>query len=233
MSQPSNLIRVAKNTIEIEKNAVDALTARVDENFVRACELILNCAGRTVVTGMGKSGHIARKISATLASTGTPAMFVHPGEASHGDLGMITEKDVVIVLSNSGTTEELVKLLPVLKRKGMPLIAFTGDISSPLGGNADVVLDTSVAEEACPLGLAPTSSTTAQLVFGDALAMGDQLILARALHGGETQQSRVIAERHGGLGLGDRLIGRSRKPAHHGDGPVDPVIDRLCRAFQR
>ena len=160
-----------RRVIEIEVAAIRALAARIDGAFTRACQLMLACEGRVVVSGIGKSGHIARKIAATLASTGTPAFFVHPAEASHGDLGMITVKDVVLALSNSGETDELLTILPVVKRKGVPLIAMTGNERSSLSRLADVHLDVSVAEEACPLGLAPTSSTTAALVMGDALAI--------------------------------------------------------------
>ena len=177
-----------------------------------------------MVTGMGKSGHIARKIAATLASTGTPSMYVHPGEASHGDLGMITEKDVVIVLSNSGTTEELIRLLPVLKRKGVPLIGFTGDPASPLGKNADVIIDSSVEVEACPLGLAPTSSTTAALVLGDALAM--TLLEAR----GFTSEDFAIS--HPGGQLGRRLLMHVSDIMHTGDAvPRVPIQTRLSEAL--
>ena len=160
-----------RKVVEIEAQAIFALRDRVDEAFVRACYLLIGCSGRVVVSGIGKSGHIARKIAATLASTGTPAFFVHPAEASHGDLGMITAKDVVVALSNSGETDELLTILPVVKRKGVPLVAMTGNAQSTLARLADVHLDVSVDEEACPLNLAPTASTTAALVMGDALAI--------------------------------------------------------------
>ena len=171
MTDRDTLINSARRTIEIEHRAVGELLQRIDSAFVQACEILLACKGRIVVTGMGKSGHIARKIAATLSSTGSPAMFVHPGEASHGDLGMITDSDVVFALSNSGTTSEIVTILPVLKRKGIPLISMTGDGNSLLAQTSTVHLDASVSEEACPLGLAPTTSTTVALVLGDALAM--------------------------------------------------------------
>lgn len=161
----------AKRTIDIEAQAVAALSHRIGEDFNKACELLLACRGRVIVTGMGKSGHIARKIAATLASTGTPAYFVHPGEASHGDMGMITASDAVIALSNSGEVTEVVTLLPLLKRLGASLIAMTGNANSTLARAADAHLDTGVATEACPLDLAPTSSTTTALVMGDALAI--------------------------------------------------------------
>ena len=163
--------RLAIDVIENQSAAVAALATRVDDAFARACELMLECEGRVVVLGMGKSGHIGSKIAATLASTGTPAFFVHPAEASHGDLGMITRQDVVLVLSNSGETDEVKSILPVLKRLGVPLVALTGNPGSTLATHADVHIDVSVEKEACPLGLAPTSSTTAALVMGDALAV--------------------------------------------------------------
>lgn len=161
----------AQRTIQMEADAVRALASRIDESFDRACELLLATRGRVIVTGMGKSGHIARKIAATLASTGTPAHFVHPGEASHGDMGMITRDDSVIALSNSGNVPEVVTLLPLLKRLGTPLISMTGNRASPLAKASDAHLDTGVETEACPLDLAPTSSTTTALVMGDALAI--------------------------------------------------------------
>ncbi len=161
----------AKRTLQIEEQAIAALLERLDSHFDRACELVLACQGRVVVTGMGKSGHIAGKIAATLASTGTPAFFVHPGEASHGDLGMITRGDVVLALSNSGETAEVTALLPLLKRIGTPLISMTGRPDSTLARHADAHLDAGVEREACPLDLAPTASTTAALALGDALAV--------------------------------------------------------------
>ena len=184
--------------IAIEAKAVSDLAARVDENFVRACEVLLACEGRIVVLGMGKSGHIGGKLAATLASTGSPAFFVHPGEASHGDLGMITEKDVVLTLSNSGETEELLVILPIIKRLGVPLVALTGNPQSTLARMADAHIDVSVAQEACPLDLAPTASTTAALVMGDALAIA--LLEAR----GFTQED--FARSHPGGRLGRRLL---------------------------
>ncbi|MEZ5491354.1 MAG: KpsF/GutQ family sugar-phosphate isomerase [Gammaproteobacteria bacterium] len=198
MIPTEQFLNSARRTIEIEYHAVKSLLDRIDSDFEKACRIMLSCEGRVVVTGMGKSGHIARKIAATLASTGTPAMFVHPGEAGHGDLGMITEKDVVMVLSNSGSTEELITLLPVLKRKGIPLISMTGKPESQLARAADVKLDARVSEEACPLGLAPTSSTTVALVLGDALAMA--LLEARGF------TSDDFAVSHPGGRLGRRLL---------------------------
>jgi arabinose-5-phosphate isomerase len=164
-------IASAQRTIRMEAAAVAALEQRIGTDFRNACELLLKVRGRIIVTGMGKSGHIARKIAATLASTGSPAFYVHPGEASHGDMGMITTEDAVIALSNSGAVPEILTLLPLLKRLGVPLVAMTGNAQSPLGKSADVNLDTGVETEACPLDLAPTSSTTTALVMGDALAI--------------------------------------------------------------
>ena len=166
-----DIITLAQAVIENEAAAVSALLDRIDESFCRACEIMLDCEGRIVVIGMGKSGHIGGKIAATLASTGTPAFFVHPAEASHGDLGMIKKTDVVLALSNSGETDEVNLILPVLKRLGVRIIAMTGSTDSTLARHADIHLDVSVAEEACPLGLAPTSSTTVALVMGDVLAV--------------------------------------------------------------
>lgn len=163
--------RLGRAVIDTETAAIAALARRIDEGFVRACRHMLACRGRIVVLGMGKSGHIGGKIAATLASTGSPAFFVHPGEASHGDLGMITPGDVVLALSNSGETAEMLTILPLIKRLGVPLICLTGNPRSTLARAADVSLDVGVAKEACPLGLAPTASTTAALVMGDALAV--------------------------------------------------------------
>lgn len=156
-----SLLDSAQRTIQMELQAIADLAERLDEHFCRACDIILACEGRVVVVGMGKSGHIANKIAATLASTGTPAFFVHPAEASHGDMGMITRKDVVLALSNSGSTAEIVTILPLIKRINVPLVSMTGELASPLAEAADANLDVSVAQEACPLNLAPTSSTTA------------------------------------------------------------------------
>lgn len=194
---PGQLVRAARAVIDTERQAVGALGQRIDRHFVRACQRILACRGRVVVLGMGKSGHIGRKIAATLASTGTPSFFVHPAEAGHGDLGMITRNDVVIALSNSGETAELITLLPVIKRLDIPLIALTGNPGSTLGTSAAVCLDVSVAREACPLGLAPTASTTACLVLGDALAIA--LLEARGF------DAEDFARYHPGGSLGRRL----------------------------
>jgi arabinose-5-phosphate isomerase len=164
-------LRAAKRVLEIEAEAVRALIPRLDETFVRAVEILQGCRGRVVLTGMGKSGFIAKKIAATLASTGTPALFLHPAEGVHGDLGMVVRGDVVVVVSNSGETEEIVELLPAFKRLGVGLIALAGNPRSTLARQSDVVLDVGVAEEACPMNLAPTASTTAALAMGDALAV--------------------------------------------------------------
>jgi len=192
------LRELALAVIQVETQAVATLAARIDDSFVAACKLMYGCVGRVVVTGMGKSGHIAGKIAATLASTGTPAFFVHPGEASHGDLGMITRQDVVLALSNSGETEEVLTILPIIKRIGVPLIALTGNSQSTMAKFATVHIDVSVEQEACPLGLAPTSSTTAALVMGDALAVS--LLEAR----GFTRDDFALS--HPGGSLGKRLL---------------------------
>ena len=195
---PESCLALARQTFGIEAAAVQALSERVDDAFVQAVQRMLDCRGRVVVMGMGKSGHIGRKIAATLASTGTPAMFVHPAEASHGDLGMITEADVVLGISNSGQSEEINSLLPILRRQRIPLIAMTGGLDSPLARHADVVLDSSVAQEACPLNLAPTASTTAQLALGDALAVA--LLDARGF------RAEDFARSHPGGALGRKLL---------------------------
>ena len=168
---PDQALHLARETFDIEASALRGLAARVDARFVQAVQRVLQTTGRVVVMGMGKSGHIGRKIAATLASTGTPAFFVHPAEASHGDLGMVTGQDLVLAISNSGESGELTALLPVLKRLGVPLIAMTGGLNSTLARHADLTLDCSVEREACPMNLAPTASTTAQLAMGDALAV--------------------------------------------------------------
>ena len=191
-------LQSATRTITLEIEAVARLRERIDASFERACELILGCSGRVVVTGMGKSGHIANKIAATLASTGTPAFFVHPGEASHGDLGMITGKDVVMALSNSGSTPEILTILPLIKRMGAGLVSMSGRPDSTLARVADVNLDVGVETEACPLDLAPTSSTTVALVMGDALAIA--LLEARGF------SAEDFAFSHPGGALGRKLL---------------------------
>jgi len=192
------IIALALSVLEIESKAISDLTKIIDDKFVAACEILLQCEGRIVVTGMGKSGHIGRKVAATLSSTGTPALFLHPAEASHGDLGMITPKDVVFALSNSGETPEMLTILPLIKRLGVKIISLTGEPKSTLAKFSNVHLDISVAQEACPLGLAPTASTTAMLAMGDALALA---VL-------ETRGFTVkdFANSHPGGRLGRRLL---------------------------
>ncbi|VXC49274.1 D-arabinose 5-phosphate isomerase [Pseudomonas sp. 8BK] len=209
MSQPSDLIQSAQRTIRLELEAIQDLLARINGDFVRACELILASKGRVVVVGMGKSGHVGNKIAATLASTGTTAFFVHPAEASHGDMGMITRDDVVLALSNSGSTAEIVTLLPLIKRLGITLISMTGNPESPLAKAAEVNLDARVSQEACPLNLAPTSSTTVSLVLGDALAIA--LLEARGF------TAEDFAFSHPGGALGRRLLLKVENVMHAGD----------------
>lgn len=189
---------LGREVVATELAEITALQSRINEDFSEACELLLNCKGRIVITGMGKSGHIGGKIAATLASTGSPSFFVHPGEASHGDLGMITKNDVVIALSNSGNTAEIATIIPILKRFGVPLISMTGDKNSILATEANINLDVSVSKEACPHDLAPTSSTTVALVMGDALAVA--LLQAR----GFTAEDFALS--HPGGSLGKRLL---------------------------
>jgi arabinose-5-phosphate isomerase len=197
--QPSsNALNLARRVLRIEAEAVLALIDRIDSDFLQALRLILNCRGRVVVSGMGKSGHVGRKIASTLASTGTPAYFVHPAEASHGDLGMITRDDVLIALSNSGESAELLMIVPIIKRQGAKLISLTGNAQSTLAIEADVHLDAAVKQEACPLNLAPTASTTAVLALGDALAVA--LLDSRGF-GAED-----FARSHPGGSLGRRLL---------------------------
>nr|WP_282595726.1 KpsF/GutQ family sugar-phosphate isomerase [Legionella pneumophila] len=200
---------MALDVIEAEAGAVYALCNKIGEDFVRCCELILACKGRVVVIGMGKSGHIGAKIAATLASTGTPAFFVHPAEASHGDLGMITKSDLVLAISNSGNTSEIVTLLPLIKYLNVPLITLTGNPDSTLAKQATINIDVSVAQEACPLGLAPTTSTTVALVMGDALAIA--LLDARGF------TAEDFARAHPGGNLGKRLLLRVEDIWHAGD----------------
>jgi arabinose-5-phosphate isomerase len=199
----------AKRVLKIEADAVAALIDRIDERFEQAVEMILNCEGRVVVTGMGKSGLIGKKIAATLASTGTPALFLHPAEGIHGDLGMVTRGDTVIALSNSGETEEIARMLPSLKRLGIKLIALTGNTESTLAKNSDVVINVGVKEEACPLGLAPTASTTAALAMGDALAVA--LLDKRGF------REEDFACFHPGGTLGKKLLLRVLDLMHTGD----------------
>jgi len=193
-----NALRLAREVLEIEADAVRALIARLDERFLAAVSLILNCRGRVVVSGIGKSGHVARKIASTMASTGTPAYFVHPAEASHGDLGMVRPEDVFIGISNSGESEELLQIVPLVKRQGAKLVAITGSATSSLAREATVHLDAAVDKEACPLNLSPTASTTAALALGDALAVA--LLDARGFSKDD------FARSHPGGTLGRRLL---------------------------
>jgi arabinose-5-phosphate isomerase len=216
-SKPNhNFIALGQSVVRTELNAIELLVDKIDRNFHVACELLLNCMGKIVVIGMGKSGHIGNKIAATLASTGSPSFFVHPGEASHGDLGMITGDDVVIALSNSGETSEVVSLLPVIKRLNVPLISLTGNASSALATFADVNLDTSVEKEACPMNLAPTASTTVSLVMGDALAVA--LLEAK----GFTEENFALS--HPGGSLGRRLLLKVEDIMHKGN--EVPIVEQ-------
>lgn len=221
---PDQLIAMGRRVIDTEARSISALGDRIDDAFVEACRLMFEGRGRVIAIGMGKSGHIAGKIAATLASTGTPAFFVHPGEAGHGDLGMITANDVVMALSNSGETAEILTLLPLLKRLAVPLIALTGNPRSTLARRADVHIDVGVAEEACPLDLAPTSSTTAALAMGDALAIA--LLESREF----TPEDFALS--HPGGALGRRLLLRLEDIMHTGDeiplvGEDTPLRDAL------
>ncbi len=209
MQRQHDFTASARRVLRMEASAVADLEQRIDAGFGRACQILLACRGRVVVTGMGKSGHIGSKIAATLASTGTPAFFVHPGEASHGDLGMITPGDAVIALSNSGETAEVLTILPLIKRMNAPLVSMTGKPGSTLARMADVNLDVGVAQEACPLNLAPTSSTTAALAMGDALAVA--LLEAR----GFTPEQFALS--HPGGSLGRRLLLMVDDVMHKGD----------------
>jgi len=207
---PDNSLNLtALNTITLQFEAIAGLRSRINSDFTKACKLILASKGRVIVMGMGKSGHIANKIAATLSSTGTPSYFVHPAEASHGDIGMVTRDDVVLALSNSGTTPEILALLPILKRKGVKLLAISGNPASELALAADFNLDASVEKEACPLGLAPTTSTTAALVMGDALAMA--LLEARGF------SAEDFAFSHPGGNLGRRLLLKVADVMHSGN----------------
>jgi arabinose-5-phosphate isomerase len=224
------VIRRAREVLAIEAEAVAATQRAVDDSFARACALILRCSGRLVVSGIGKSGHVARKLAATFASTGTPAFFVHPAEASHGDLGMITPEDVCLCLSYSGSTEELLSIVPQIKRLGAGLIAMTGNPASRLATLADVHLDASVAREACPLNLAPTASTTAAMALGDALAMA--VLDARGFDADD------FARSHPGGALGRRLLTRVRDLMHAGEsvprvGENEPAVDAIVEMTRK
>jgi len=221
---PERALALGRQTLSIEAAAVDALVGRINGEFAAAVELILGCHGRMIVSGMGKSGHVARKIASTMASTGTPAYFVHPAEASHGDLGMITRDDILLALSNSGESEELLRIVPLIKRQGARLIAMTGVATSTLAREADVHLDAGVAQEACPHNLAPTASTTAALALGDALAVA--LLDARGFGPDD------FARSHPGGSLGRRLLTHVRDVMRSGDdvptvGPLTGVSDAI------
>jgi arabinose-5-phosphate isomerase len=215
---------LARAVIETQASTITSLLQRVDEQFLTACKYLLECTGRVVVIGMGKSGHIGSKIAATMASTGTPAFFVHPAEASHGDLGMIKSRDVVLALSNSGETDEVNTILPLLKRIGVKIVAMTGNPASTLADHADVHINVSVEKEACPLGLAPTSSTTAALVMGDALAVA--LLQTR----GFTREDFAMSHPAGRLGR--RLLLRIQDVMHRGDEiPLVPLDASISQAI--
>jgi len=229
-AEDSSLIAAGRRALAIEAAAIEALGPRLEAGFARACRLCMRCEGRVIVTGMGKSGHVGSKIAATFASTGTPAFFLHPAEASHGDAGMITRIDLVLGISNSGETPEVLTLLPYLARLAVPLIAMTGNAQSTLARTASVHLDISVAEEACPHNLAPTASTTAALAMGDALAVS--VLEAR----GFTPQD--FARSHPGGTLGRRLLLRVDAVMHHGDavprvGPDTPLSDGLIEMSRK
>lgn len=208
MPNPIDFQKVALETLSIERNALDVLAQEIDERFTQACEIILQCKGRLVITGMGKSGHIGRKMAATFASTGTPSFFMHPGEAGHGDLGMLVSGDVLIAISNSGKSDEIMMLMPLIKHLGVPLITISRDNRGPMPQNADVALTLGAIEEACPLGLAPTSSTTATLALGDALAVA--LLDARGF------TSDDFARSHPAGALGKRLLLHVKHLMHMG-----------------
>ena len=208
------ILERARNVLNIEAQGIHALTDRLDESFVRAVDLIYGCQGKVVVTGMGKSGLICRKIAATLSSTGTPSLFLHAGEAGHGDLGMIMKGDVVLAVSNSGETDEILTLLPIIKRMGLKLIVITGNPDSKLSHTGDVVLNAAVKEEACPLGLSPTASTTAALALGDALAV---VLLEK-----KGFKEEDFAFRHPGGSLGRRLLLLVQDLMHRG--PELPIV---------
>ncbi|HEX6363230.1 MAG TPA: KpsF/GutQ family sugar-phosphate isomerase [Albitalea sp.] len=221
---PQRALQLAHQTIDIEAQALLGLKARQGDSFVRAVQTMLGCSGRVVVMGMGKSGHVGRKIAATLASTGTPAMFVHPAEASHGDLGMVTRDDVVLAISNSGEVDELAVILPALKRVGVTMVAMTGRAESTLARHADIVLNTAVDAEACPLNLAPTASTTAQMALGDALAVA--LLDARGF------REEDFARSHPGGALGRKLLTHVRDVMRTGESvprvlPDTPFIETM------
>jgi arabinose-5-phosphate isomerase len=214
----ADILAMARRTLEIEASAITSLIERIDDAFLQAVNILLACKGRVVVSGMGKSGHVGGKIAATLASTGTPSFFMHPAEASHGDLGMITGQDVVIALSNSGESPEIAGIVPLIKRRGAKLISLTGNPASTLGREADIHLNASVTQEACPLNLAPTASTTAALALGDALAVAT--LFARGF------TAEDFARTHPGGSLGRRLLVHVRDLMH--DGESLPVVGQTA-----
>lgn len=224
IEQKQQRLALAREVLNIEADALRSMAQRLEDSFLAAVELVLACTGRIIVTGIGKSGHIGCKIAATLASTGTPSFFMHPAEAAHGDLGMVTTSDVILALSNSGESDEVIALLPALKRKGIPIIAMTGRPQSTLAREASVHLDAAVAKEACTLGLAPTTSTTAALALGDALAV--TLLDARQF------RPEDFALSHPGGSLGRRLLVHIRDVMHSGDAlPVVPLGTSLKDAL--
>ncbi|MEW7169756.1 KpsF/GutQ family sugar-phosphate isomerase [Acinetobacter baumannii] len=209
MPNPTDFQSSALATLRIEQQAIDVLVTQIDDRFNRACEILLQCKGRVVITGMGKSGHIGRKMAATFASTGTPSFFMHPGEAGHGDLGMLVRGDVLIAISNSGKSDEIMMLMPLIKHLGVPLITISRDDKGPMPQNADIALTLGESDEACPLGLAPTSSTTATLVLGDALAVA--LLEARGFTADD------FARSHPAGALGKRLLLHVKHLMHTGE----------------
>ena len=229
LSVSPNALTLGRQVLDIEAAAVQALSARLDDSFLHALDVILNCEGRVIVSGMGKSGHIARKIAATMSSTGTPAYFVHPGEASHGDLGMVASSDVFIALSYSGESQELMTIVPIIKRQGAKLISMTGNPASSLARVADVHLNAAVDKEACPMGLAPTASTTASLALGDALAV--------ALLDAKGFSAENFARSHPGGSLGRKLLTRvsdimrsgERMPMVHEDAMLSSALMEMSR----
>lgn len=221
MQDIEKICELARAVIDTESKMISALIDRIDHHFAKACQLLLSCTGRIIVMGMGKSGHIGKKIAATFASTGSPAFFIHPGEAKHGDFGMITKNDSMVILSNSGETDEILAILPFIKSLGLPLIALTGNPRSTLAKASTINLDVSVAKEACPLGLAPTASTTAALVMGDALAIS---LLERR---GFTKED--FAKSHPGGSLGRRLLLHVDDIMHVGDAIPKVNYDALLK----
>lgn len=225
LASAQRAMTLARETLDIEAAAVMGLKSRIGDSFAQTVQLVLGIQGRVVVMGMGKSGHVGRKIAATLASTGTPAMFVHPGEASHGDLGMVTAHDLVLTISNSGESQEMAVLLPVLKRLGAPLVAMTGNAQSTMAQHADVWLDSAVDKEACPLNLAPTASTTAQMALGDALAVA--LLDARGF------RAEDFARSHPGGALGRKLLTHVGDVMRSGDAVAQVTPSATFSALMR